>query len=285
MDDFTKRQSKKPKLHTNTHAVRVRLTQKGRKKRNFRTESTYRELKSKIDIQRYTNETQRYTNDTLICSNAVQTKSNYVLMNSYGNLKTRNTRCTSTNNNTNSQFHSELDPLYSIKPLRRSIARNWPNYLTISLLLIYLLECYSLNSFSQIVLLLYTVIAECLVNLFHVVMQFNDFFDCLANECLLEKAEDLSTCLYVSNITNRGDLRSRYSKFIASKGRLHQTRTAIPRDREPSRIPVNKLTRIMNKSRIIRREVRKYIAKHVPRSSKIHCYVNKCNFLHEKCGK
>ena len=96
-----------------------------------------------------------------------------------------------------------------------------------------------------------------LAALLHVVLQFNDYFVRLANECcLFEKAEDLSTRVYIADTTKRGELRSRYAKFLASEYRLHKPRVIAVRDREPSRIPVKKLTRIMNKSRILRRQLR-----------------------------
>ena len=44
---------------------------------------------------------------------------------------------------------------------------------------------------------------------------------------------------------------------------------ASPRDREPSRIPAKKLSRLLGKSRRSRKLVRKYIRKKVPRSSHI----------------
>ena len=65
------------------------------------------------------------------------------------------------------------------------------------------------------------------------------------------------------------DSRSRYAEFIYShcvKSSCHTVR----RDREPSRIPVKRLTRVLQKSRKIRRLVKKHITKNVPRSSGIH---------------
>ena len=178
------------------------------------------------------------------------------------------------------------EALYSTEPLRCLISREWPSYLTISLLFICLFIL--INSFDYHVLaFLCAIVVACLVYniLRHVVMKLDDFFVCISNECcLFEKAEQLNTNLYEADIINRSELRSRYAKFILKQEeeRLHNPRRAFTRDREPSRIPVKKLAQIMNKSRGIRGKVRKYISKNVPRSSKIHCYVNKCNFLHEK---
>ena len=59
------------------------------------------------------------------------------------------------------------------------------------------------------------MIVVSLAVLLHVVLQFNDYyFVRLANEsCLFEKAEDLSTRVYIADTTKRGELRSRYAKF------------------------------------------------------------------------
>ena len=66
--------------------------------------------------------------------------------------------------------------------------------------------------------------------------------------------------------------RSRYAEFIhchCVKASCHTVR----RDREPSRIPVKRLTRVFKKSRKIRRLVKKHIIKNIPRSSRIHIYI------------
>lgn len=68
------------------------------------------------------------------------------------------------------------------------------------------------------------------------------------------------------------DSRSRYAKFIhrhCVKSSCHTVR----RDREPSRIPVKRPTCVLQKSRKIRRLVKKHIIKNVPRSSGIHIYI------------
>ena len=56
----------------------------------------------------------------------------------------------------------------------------------------------------------------------------------------------------------------------------------VARDREPSRVPVKQLSRLLHKRRNVREMVRKNIVKNVPKSSRIHCFVNKCNFIHEE---
>ena len=68
------------------------------------------------------------------------------------------------------------------------------------------------------------------------------------------------------------DSRSRYAEFIhrnCVKSSCHTVR----HDREPSRIPVKRLTRVLQKSRKIRRLVKKHIIKNVPRSSGINIYI------------
>lgn len=70
--------------------------------------------------------------------------------------------------------------------------------------------------------------------------------------------------------------RSRYAEFIYRdyvKSSCHTVR----RDREPSRISGKRLTRVLQKSRKIRRLVKKHIIKNVPRSSRIHLYTT-CTF-------
>jgi len=87
--------------------------------------------------------------------------------------------------------------------------------------------------------------------------------------------------------------RSRYAKFIyynRIKYNYYDVTVSrynyqIPlnyhavRDREPSRISVRRLTRALSlyKSRKIRRLERKYIAKNVPKSSRVHQYIHTFN--------
>ena len=67
--------------------------------------------------------------------------------------------------------------------------------------------------------------------------------------------------------------RSRFDQFhrvcheeAFAKGSRRQ------RSREPSRVPVNELARVLKKSRAKRRFVRTYISKSIPKSSKVHRY-------------
>ena len=82
--------------------------------------------------------------------------------------------------------------------------------------------------------------------------------------------------------------RSRYEKFVyfgrhtrthvacaESRFFLCKVRAVPVRDREPSRIPVKKITSILHKSRKVRRMLRTYIKKNVPRSSRMHIFTNK----------
>ena len=67
--------------------------------------------------------------------------------------------------------------------------------------------------------------------------------------------------------------RSRYEKFVYQKSVLtvkHIRRHVARREREPSRIPAKKLSRLLQKSRKLRKLVRKHIKNNVPRSSRIH---------------
>ena len=67
--------------------------------------------------------------------------------------------------------------------------------------------------------------------------------------------------------------RSRYDKFVYfNRPRTHGIRV---RDREPSRIPKKRITRILKKSRKVRRLLRTYIRKSIPKSSRMHLFTNK----------
>ena len=140
--------SKTMNSHTNAHAVRGRLTSTRCRERHFRAESIYRELNSKNDkanTQIYSN-TQQYSNET---------------------QNTRNATVQANNFTTNSLVHSYMDnpePLHSIKPLRCVISREWPFYLTISLLFICLWTFCLIHSFDYHVLfLLCAIVVACLV--------------------------------------------------------------------------------------------------------------------------
>ena len=95
-------------------------------------------------------------------------------------------------------------------------------------------------------------------------------------------SQSLSLQTTVTSTTQ--DCRSRYAKFVYEKCLLtviiNQKRHVGRRDREPSRIPGKKLSRLLKKNRNIRKLVRKYIKKNVPRSSHIHRLVYA--FTHER---
>ena len=65
--------------------------------------------------------------------------------------------------------------------------------------------------------------------------------------------------------------RSRHAKFISSAKNIRT------RSREPSRIPVKKLQRVLQKSRKVRKYVRRTLRKNFPQSSGIH-YVTHAAF-------
>ena len=67
--------------------------------------------------------------------------------------------------------------------------------------------------------------------------------------------------------------RSRYCKFVYfNRPRTHVDRV---RDRELSRIPKKRVTRVLKKSRKVRRLLRTYIRKSIPKSSRMHLFTNK----------
>ena len=70
-----------------------------------------------------------------------------------------------------------------------------------------------------------------------------------------------------------GNCRSRYEKFLylTRHTRTHAVRV---RDREPSRIPHKKISSILHKCRNVRRLLRTYIKKNIPRSSRMHMFIN-----------
>jgi len=77
------------------------------------------------------------------------------------------------------------------------------------------------------------------------------------------------------------ECRSRYAKFFGHQYVEHKL-CVVTCDRELSRVPFKRLTRLLHKSRKIQKMVRKYVVKNVPMSSKMQCCVNKCNFNHEE---
>ena len=65
--------------------------------------------------------------------------------------------------------------------------------------------------------------------------------------------------------------RSRFDKFVY----FNRPRTHGVRDLEPSKIPKTRITRILKKSRKVRRLLRTYIRKSIPKSSRMHLFTNK----------
>ena len=106
-------------------------------------------------------------------------------------------------------------------------------------------------------------------------MSTSDNPDLLCNVYLFETPQ-LSVKVTVENSRSfaiLNDCRSHYGKFVYQKSVLtvrHFRRHVARRDREPSRIPAKKLSRLLQKSRKLRKIVRKHIKKNVPRSSRIH---------------
>ena len=103
------------------------------------------------------------------------------------------------------------------------------------------------------------------------------------DECnISKKAAQLSVIVYDNKLNNSNDeafsintvcnCRSRYDKFVyLNRPRTHATRV---RDREPSRIPKKRITRILKKSRKVRRLLRTYIRKSIPKSTRMHLFTN-----------
>ena len=104
------------------------------------------------------------------------------------------------------------------------------------------------------------------------------------DECkVFEKAAQLSVIVYDNKLNDSNDeafslntvcnRRSRYDKFVYfNRPRTHGIRVC---DREPSRIPKKRITRILKKSWKVRRLLRTYIRKSVPKSSRMHLFSNK----------
>ena len=100
---------------------------------------------------------------------------------------------------------------------------------------------------------------------------------------VFEKAAQLSVIVYDNKLNNSNDeafsintvcnCRSRYDKFVYfNRPRTHGIRV---RDREPSRIPKKRITRILKKSRKVRRLLRTYMRKSIPKSTRMHLFTNK----------
>ena len=73
------------------------------------------------------------------------------------------------------------------------------------------------------------------------------------------------------SIFNKCNCRSRFDKFVY----FNRPRTHGVRDREPSRIPKKRITRILKKSRKVRRLLRAYVRKSIPKSSRMHLLIYK----------
>ena len=102
------------------------------------------------------------------------------------------------------------------------------------------------------------------------------------DECnVLEKAAQLSVIVYDNKLNKSNDeafsvnivsnCRSRFDKFVY----FNRPRTHGVRGREPRRIPKKRITRILKKSRKVRRLLRAYIRKSIPRYSRMHLFTNK----------
>ena len=95
-------------------------------------------------------------------------------------------------------------------------------------------------------------------------------------ECnVFEQAAQLSVIIYDNKLKNSNDeafsvnivcnCRSRYDNFF------YFNRPRI-RDCEPSRIPKKRITHILKKSRKVRRLLRTYIRKSIPKSTRMHLF-------------
>jgi len=154
------------------------------------------------------------------------------------------------------------------------------NYSTASKLLylhfILLLVCLCTSLFSGCIvncLLLTTLLCTTAVSVFKIldedkyIMQV--FIDCNA----LEKAEQLTVINCNAQLISIKNNRSRREKFIYYKDH-NVGQPAHVRDREPSRIPVKRINAICRKSRKLQRLLCSYILKCVPKSSKMHNFIN-----------
>ena len=100
---------------------------------------------------------------------------------------------------------------------------------------------------------------------------------------VFEKAAQLSVIVFDNKLYNSNDealsinrvcnCRSRYDNFVHfNRPRTHGIRVC---DRKPSRIPKKRSTRILKKSRKVRRLLWTYIRKSIPKSSRMHLFTNK----------
>ena len=99
---------------------------------------------------------------------------------------------------------------------------------------------------------------------------------------VFEKAAQLSVILFDNKLNKSNDeafsinkvcnCRSRYDKFVYfNRPRTHGIRV---RAREPSRIPKKRITRILKKSRKVRRLLRTYIRRGIPKSSQMQLFTS-----------
>ena len=98
------------------------------------------------------------------------------------------------------------------------------------------------------------------------------------DECnVFEEAAQLSVIVHDNKLNDSNDeafsintvcnCRSRYDKFVCfNRPRTHGIRV---RDRKPSRIPKKRITRVLKKSWKVRRLLRTYIRKSIPKSSRM----------------
>ena len=145
---------------------------------------------------------------------------------------------------------------------------------------------FSSLSFVQLSVASLLIAALCMVLVvLHVInVSAKTLIDSLQNNCyVLEKAVLLSVFVHPNKDSHLlEECRSRYAKFRIHQYVEHKPRVVTrTRDREPSRIPVKQVTRLLHKSRKIRKRVRKYAVKNVPMTTRMYCFVNKCNFEHE----
>ena len=141
----------------------------------------------------------------------------------------------------------------------------------------YLNKCIILNSvfLIHIVIILASVYATLLGVTF--LMSSTEAAMNSLHECdIFEKAIQLSVIVHDDNNESFSikNCRSRYEKFVYF-GRHTRARAVRVREREPSRIPERKITSILHKSRTVRRLLRTYIKKNVRRSSRMHVFINK----------
>ena len=91
-----------------------------------------------------------------------------------------------------------------------------------------------------------------------------------SNFCNVNSCNDSVVSIKVQNF------RSRYAKYVYYN---HCTCVVCEchgnkRDREPSKIPVNKLRRLSRKNRNIQRFVSRRVLKNIPKSSQVHCVIS-----------